>query len=187
MSIKRPPFFILISCMAVMFSTVNTANAQTAFKETKTGHVYSISVPDYMTKTTGLNAAASMQFQGLTKNAATLVIDESKDNLELESLKFSTAQEYYDYLMKTFLQDQKDRYISKSKTFKVGDISFVQAEASCFLTEQKTKIYYLETIAETPNYFYQIMSYTWGEKEDYEKVKEDLKKIAASLKEANCQ
>ena len=173
--------------MAVLLLMTNATNAQAGFKENKTGHVYSISVPEYMMKTTGLNAAASSQFQGLTKDAATLVIDESKENLELESLKFSSAQEYYDYLMKNFLEDKEDRYISKSKTFKIGDITFVQAEASCYLTEQKAKIFYLQTIAETPKYFYQILSYTWGEKEGFEKVKEDLKKIAASLKESNCQ
>jgi hypothetical protein len=186
MNINYRNVFTVISSLAIMLMAFNTSNAQTAFNENKIGHVYTISVPDYMTKTTGLNAAASAQYQGLTKSAATLVIDESKESLELESLKFSSAQEYYDYLMKTFLQDKEDRYISKSKTFKVGDVTFVQAEASCYLTEQKTKIFYLETIAETPTYFYQIMSYTWGDKEDYEKVKKDLEKIAASLKEGRC-
>jgi hypothetical protein len=185
MKIRYRNAFILLSAISILTFAAHTTSAQ-SFKETKVGHVYAISVPEYMTKTTGLNAAASAQYQGLTKDAATLVIDESKESLELESLKFASAQEYFDYLMKTFLQDKEDRYISKSKTFKVGDVTFVQAEASCYLTEQKTKIYYLETIAETPTYFYQILSYSWGDKESYEKVKDDLKKIAASLKEGNC-
>jgi len=186
MKIRYRNAFISIFSITVLMAAMQAANAQT-FKENTVGHVYTISVPEYMTKTTGLNAAASSQYQGLTKEAATLVLEESKENLELESLKFSSAQEYFDYLMKTFLQDKQDRYISKSKTFKVGNITFVQAEASCFLEAEKTKIYYLETIAETPNYFYQILSYSWGDKESYEKVKDDLKKIAASLKENNCQ
>jgi hypothetical protein len=186
MTIKYRKAFRFIFFLTAALIVTCSAKAQSTFREDKVGHAYSISVPDYMTKTTGLNAAASAQYQGLTKEAATLVIDESKESLELESLKFSSAQEYFDYLMKNFLLDKEDRYISKSKTFKVGDINFVQAEASCYLTDSKTKIYYLETIAETPTYFYQIMSYSWGSKESYEKVKDDLKKIAASLKEGNC-
>ena len=187
MNFKFQPAFILVSCLSLLLFGAASTQAQSTFKENKIGHVYSISVPDYMTKTSGLNSAASAQYQGLTKEAATLVIDESKESLELLSMKFASVQEYFDYLMKSFLQDQQDRYIGKSRTFKVGDINFVQAEASCYLTDQKSKIFYLETIAETPTYYYQILSYSWGDKKSYEKVKDDLMKIAASLKEGSCQ
>ena len=50
---------VLIASLLIFAGTI----AQTTFKEQKVGHIFYVSLPDYMTKTTGQNDDALIQFK----------------------------------------------------------------------------------------------------------------------------
>ena len=57
-----------ITILIIALLLTNTAIfAQATFKEYKAGHVFYISLPDYMSKTAGLNNAAIIQFKNVIK------------------------------------------------------------------------------------------------------------------------
>ena len=63
--------FLLLASI-VFFSTKNLS-AQTKMVNMKAGHVFNISLPDYMDKTVGLNDASVFQFKNL-KNFQELMV-----------------------------------------------------------------------------------------------------------------
>ena len=54
------------------------ANAQGKMIEYKTGHVVKLSVPEYMSRTSGLNDDACLEFQNAVKEVYTIVIQDDK-------------------------------------------------------------------------------------------------------------
>ena len=55
--------------------------SQTAFKEEKAGHIFYVSLPDYMSKTIGLNTSATIQFKNTIKDVAGFIIEDNKEEL----------------------------------------------------------------------------------------------------------
>jgi hypothetical protein len=143
--------------------------------------VFSITVPDYMTRTIGINDAASVQFKNSVKDVYTFVIEDSKADLEMVDMKFSSAQEFYDDFIKDFLSGTKDRKVTESKAFEIEGIKFIQSEATYYDKDAKSKIYYHVTVAESKGYFYKVLSYTADANKD--KLREDLAKLATTIRD----
>lgn len=166
---------------AILLMTVGTSFAQTPVRTEKIGHVFSITVPDYMTRTIGLNDAASAQFKNEIKDVYTLVIEDSKADLELVDMKFLNAMEFYEEFIKDFLKGEKDRNIGTPKSFEKDGVKFVQVEATYYDKDAKAKVYYNITIAETQGYFYKILSYT--SEANKTKLRDDLFKLGTTIRD----
>ena len=171
---------LLIISVIALFSGVSS-HAQTALKSYKIGHSFNISIPDYMSRTIGLNESATVQYKNEVKEVYSFVIEDAKEELKLAELNFSSIAEFYDSFIKDFAKDEKERELSKSIISKKGNTNFIEADLSYFDAESQIRIYYLVGVVETPNSYYKVISWTLAESKD--KFKEDFRKILYSLSE----
>jgi hypothetical protein len=167
--------------LTILTLTISVANAQSPVRTEKVGHVFSITVPDYLTRTIGINDAASVEFKNEVKEVYTFVIEDSKADLELVDMKFTDVKEFYENFIKDFLADTKERTISAPKSFEKDGVKFVQFEATYYDKDVKGKIYYNITIAETKGYFYKIMSYTTEANKT--KLRDDLFLLGTTIRD----
>jgi len=158
-----------------------TTFAQTNFKEFKAGHVFYVSLPDYMTRTTGLNSASTIQFKSTVKDVYGFIIEDNKEELKLVELNYTSLTEFYEDFIKDFLKDEDKRKVSKPLSKKVGEINFMECDVSYYDKEAKTEIYYFAGIVETPSSYYKVLC--WGTLENKDKFKADFQKIFYSLKD----
>lgn len=159
----------------------NFCYSQTPVTEKKIGHTFYISVPDYFTKTLDLNDQAVVQYESAVKDAYCFVIEDSKEDLELANMKFISINDFYTYFENDFLKDLKKRKIDKPTSFKNGDASYMQVDASYYSEEAKADIYYQVTLIETKSYFYKVYCYTALDNKP--NIKSDFDKLGASLHE----
>lgn len=164
----------------IIFLIYITINAQTKFEAYKVGHEFSVSVPEYMTKTKELNSNASIQFMNALKEAYTIVLDESKDDHKLAGIKFN-IDDYYDDLMTNFVKGLTNVDIGEPMKFKEKGFNYKQVQM--YATSDKVNISYLITCIETEKYFYRIIC--WTVKENKSKLINDFIKISTSLRERN--
>ena len=168
----------LIASAILLLSSISVYS-QTVLKSYKIGHSFNISVPDYMSRTIGLNEAAAVQYKNEVKEVYSFVIEDNKEELVLGDLIFSSVTEFYETFIKDFAKDEKERELSKSKTSKKGNVNFIEAELTYFDPETQIRIYYLVGVAETPTSYYKVISWTVAESKD--KFKEDFRKILYSV------
>lgn len=159
----------------------NTLFAQTAFKDYKAGHIFNVSLPEYMTKTTGLNSAATIQFKNTIKDVAGIIIEDDKEQLRLAELNYTSINEFYEEFIKDFLNDEEKRTVSKPQSKKVGETNFLECDVSYYEKESKIDIYYFVGIVETPTTYYKLLC--WGTLESKDKFKADFQKILYSIKD----
>lgn len=170
----------LFTLAILFFFTVNI-QAQSKFSTIKAGHVYSISIPDYMIKMVDLNDVATYQFGSEVKNGFGFVVEDSKEELLMYELKYENVTEFYDEFIKDFLVDLPKRKVSSPKTFNNDGVNYLQSEASYYDDEAKDTYHYFITIVETKTHFYKVVCWTNAENKD--KLKDDLYKIGSSVKE----
>lgn len=163
---------------------ITSAFAQTSFNRVKTGHTVSFSIPEYMSRTTGINDASFLQFKSIPKDVYTYMIEDSKVELDIVEMKFTSVMDFYEFFIKDFLISEKKRKVSAPVSLTKDGVNYVQSELTYFDKDSKFEIYYNITIAETAGYFYQILSYT--SEENSINVKADLTALGSSLKEINC-
>ena len=155
--------------------------AQTTMKEYKAGHIFNISLPDYMSKTAGLNSAATIQFINVEKDVAGIVIEDTKEDLQLADMKYGSAKDFYDEFIKDFLKDESKRKVSTPISKKVGTTNFIETDVSYYDNDSKIEIYYFVGIVETVNAYYKVLC--WGTLETKDTYKADFQKIFYSLKD----
>ena len=163
---------------------IASAFAQTPFNTVKTGHTVSFSVPEYMSRTTGINDASFLQFKSIPKDVYTYMIEDSKVELDIVEMKFTSVMDFYEFFIKDFLISEKKRKVSAPVSLTKDGVNYVQSELTYFDKEADSNIYYNITMAETTGYFYQILSFT--SEENSKNVKADLSALGVSLKEINC-
>ncbi len=171
---------LFISLFLVMITCSKTFS-QSDMKEFKAGHIFYISLPDYMSRTTGLNSAATIQYKSEVKDVYGFVIEDNKEELKLAELNYTSLKEFYEDFIKDFLKDEDKRKISKEQYKTIGTTNFVECEASYYDLEAKVGICYIIGIVETPSSYYKILS--WSTQENKEKFKADFQKIIYSLKD----
>ena len=169
----------LTYALLLLLSTL--AIAQTNMVSYKAGHVFDISLPDYMGKTFGLNNSATIQYKSVLKDVYGFVILDTKEELKLAEMTFVSISDFYDNFIKDFLKDEKKRRISRPVYQKIGDVSFAESDASYYDGEAKIEIYYLVGVVETKNAFYKVLS--WCSLENKDKFKADFQKTLYSVKD----
>ena len=130
-----------ILTVSLVLATTTTF-AQTTLKEYKAGHIYYVSLPDYMGRTAGINDAATMQYKSEVKEVYGFIIEDSKEELQLVELNYPSINDFYDAFIKDFLKDQEKRNISTPQYQKKGEVNFVECDASYYDKESKIEIYY---------------------------------------------
>jgi len=156
-----------------------TLTAQTKFKEFKAGHTFNINLPEYMTKTVGINSASIIQYKSVVKDVYGFVIVDTKEELEMAEMKYSSLMEFYENFIKDFVKDEEKRTVSTAKSKTIGDINFIESDVTYYDKEVKSEIYYLIGIVETKTAYYQVLGWTGIENKD--KLKADLQKILYSI------
>ena len=155
--------------------------AQTSLKEYQIGHVVSVSLPDYMSRTMGLNSSSILQYKSTVKDVYGFIIEDNKEELTLVEMNYSSINEFCEDFAKDFLKDEKKKTFSYPEYKKIGDINFAEFDATYYDKEAKTEIYYLIGIVETKTSYYKVLSYT--SKENKNKFKADFQSILYSLKD----
>lgn len=161
--------------------TGTTAIAQTVQKEYKVGHVFTVSLPGYMNKTTGLNSSSAIQFKSSIKDVYGFIIEDGKEELRLAEINFTSVNDFYENFIQDFLKDQEKREVSKPKTQSIGSTNFIESEVTYYDKDAKGDLYYFIGIAETKTYYYKVLC--WVVVENKDKFKADFQKILYSLKD----
>ncbi len=168
-------------CTTVLLLIATVSNAQTPLKEYKAGHVFYVSLPAYMNKTTGINSSSTIQYKSVVKDVYGFIIEDSKEELQLAEMNFASINEFYEDFIGDFLKDEETRQVSEPKYQKKGDISFAEADLTYFDKDAEAEIYYLVGIVETSTTFYKVLS--WSTAENKDKFKADFQKILYSLRD----
>ena len=174
-------YIFIISSFVLSVFLINKLGAQSTMIEVKAGHSFTISLPSYMSKTTGLNSAATLQYKSLVKDVYGMVIVDTKEELTLAELNFTSIQDFYDNMMSEFLVGEEKRKISEPISKTLGAIKFMECDASYYDKESDIEINYLVGIVETEKAFYKVLS--WSDLKNKAKFKEDFRKILYSLKD----
>ncbi len=169
---KKILFFFLFSPVFTAFSQVKTLKA---------GQCFDITLPVWMSKTAGINSAASIQYKNVVKDVYGFVIYDSKEELGFLEMVYGSVNEFYDSFIVDFLKDEEKRQVSKAIYTSSGGTNFVEADVTYFDKDAQTEIYYLVGVVETKTSFYKVLS--WCSKENKDKFKADFQKIIYSLKD----
>lgn len=147
------------------------------FQEKKIGHVYYVSLPDYMVKTNTLNDAATLQYQNTAKETYVIVIEDDKADLQAAGMAFNGALDFYNDFAADFFEGAK--IAEKVKEVPIVGAKAVQASATKQFDD--FSVFYLITVYETPTHFYKMLA--WTMEKNRKAFEEDFKKIAASFHE----
>lgn len=171
----KKTFLILFLSVLALSSVAQT------LKEHKAGHTFTIGLPDYMSKTAGINNSAAIQYKSEVKDVYGFVIFDTKEELALADFNFSSVKEFYDNFIEDFLIDQDNRKVSEPVAQNKGGINFITSDLTYYDKDAEMDIYYLIGIVETKKSFYKVLSWSAAEKKD--KFKADFEKIVFSLKD----
>lgn len=165
----------------ILVLMTSIAFSQTELKQYHAGHTFDISLPDYMSRTIGLNSVSSIEYKSTVKDVYGFVILDTKEDLALADMKYSSTNEFYEDFIKDFLKDQEKRKVSKPESQKKGDINFIECDVTYYDKDAETEIYYLVGVVETKTAFYKVLS--WAVAENKDKFKSDFQNILYSLKD----
>lgn len=171
--------FAIFTATLALFTTMTFG--QTGLKQYKAGHTFNVSLPEYMSKTSGLNNDSAIQFKSVVKDVYGFIIFDTKEDLALVEMKYSSTNEFFDFFINDFLKEEENRQVSASKSQIKGDINFIECDVTYYDKEAKTDIYYLVGIVETKTAYYQVLS--WAAAENKDKFKADFQKILYSVKD----
>lgn len=172
-------FSILATTTVLFFSII--VSGQTKFNQQKAGNIFSIDIPDYMSRTVGLNDVATVQYKNSVKDIYTIVIEDSKEELAIADIVYSSLKEFQEEFEKDFIkQEEKRTSTAPLFTTKEG-INYVEYDVTYYDEELKIEVYYLVGIVETKSHFYKILS--WTNVANKDKFKVDFQKILYSLKQ----
>ena len=173
---KLIPKFVLIQLIFI-----NVGLAQSTLKPYTIGHPVTVGLPDYMSRSIGINSAAIFQFKNTVKDVAGFIIEDNKEELQLAEMKYSSIKEFYDDFIKDFLVDEEKRKISKPQSQTKGEINFIECDATYYDKDSKIEIYYFVGIVETKTSYYKVLCF--GAEENKDKFKSDFQSILYSLKD----
>ena len=169
-----------IAALVLTLSLLN-APAQTTMKQYTVGHPFTISLPDYMSRTSGVNESAEIEYKNTVKDVYGFVIVDDKEIMKLAEISFVNIREFYDEFIKGFIEGEEKVKQSAPIASEKDGLKFMEADVSYYDKNAKAEIYYLIGIVETKTAFYKVLSYC--ALENKAKFKEDFKKILYSLRD----
>lgn len=143
------------------------------------GFTFNISLPAYLSKTSGISPDSSMEYKSEKNDVHGYVI---VDNKKTNNIPYTySATDYRDEILKDFFIDEEKREVSKSDFFKKGDVNFIETDLTIFDKQKKKTVYYFIGIAETSKAFYRFIS--WTSESNKNKAKSDFENILYSIKD----
>ncbi len=147
---------------------------------------YSVAIPSFLTKASGLNDDASLQYQHTWKEFYVIVIDESKTEMQ-KALDDNNLTEIYTNDIKGYselLMNGFEEAISVSHKSEIIDTTINNMPARLLTVNGQAKgldIFYSLAFIQGKERYYQIMAWTLSSKEY--KYKDKMNRIMYSLKE----
>ncbi len=166
---------IILTVLVLCSQFLNAQN----FEQKTGGHCFTLAIPDYLTKTYQLNDVASLQYMNASKEAYVMVIEDAKDHLNENGIKFTDSEDFLKNFIEDYQLESKNRKVGKIKNFESNDYGHSQVEMSW--DSDGSSLYMLITSVETPDHFYKILC--WTLKEFKSKFKDDYQRISKSLME----
>jgi hypothetical protein len=166
-----------------VFSTIPSFS-QTKFVEQKAGHIIYMSLPEYMVKATDLYDVASMQYMNKAKEAYIVVIEDSKEDLEVGGTKYASLKDFHDSSIESLKSEDPKSQESKPTEFQQNGNKFYQTDFSTTLQTEDgkaIKVTYLVTYVESEKYYYQILC--WTSANNYKDLVDDFKKTVATIRD----
>lgn len=158
-------------------------------KEYKFGEPFNISLPANYLKSYDLNDVAVAQFTNAASAKYFVIIMTEKEHLSSVKVAFSDMMEAGEYFGKNILDGLGDDEFAKISTLKTLTINnnpavefVVEGTIGDEQTKESTQLFYNATVVETPNAYYQLLS--WSSLKDKEKNIEEFRKIAKTFKVA---
>lgn len=173
--------------ISIVLLTVSFSFAQTS--TIRVGQTFTVDYPNSFVRTYDLNESASLQMINLALGKFSIIIQDEKASLDHFKIKFGNLEEALDFYIKNLVASMEEGSTKKSglKTLKINNYNTIEMELEGALKDEETselsKIFYHFSIVETPNYYYQILS--WSSQENKSKYIEEFRKIAGSFKEVN--
>ena len=168
----------ILATVAMIFISTLTVG-QTKFNLQKAGNIFDIEIPNYMNRTVGLNDVATVQYKNSAKDIYTIVIEDSKEELAIADIYYSSLKEFQDEFEKDFVADGKRRTSSQPIFKTINNVNFVEYDVTYYDEELKIEVYYLVGIVETKSHFYKVLS--WTNLASKNEFKPDFQKILYSL------
>ncbi|AXG73540.1 hypothetical protein DVK85_04560 [Flavobacterium arcticum] len=170
--------FLLLSC----------GDSKEEIQTIKIKGLYSIELPEYLTKTTGLDNSASLQYQNTLREVYIMVIDEPKSKLE-KAIKENALEDYYTPDLDGYAKLLNEGIETRASLDSVPQliskkINGLNAKTATFTgNSQGIDIYWSLAFIEGKNNYYQVMIWTLADKK--EQYKETMKAMINSFKETN--
>lgn len=142
---------------------------------------FTVSLPDYMSKTGGLNNDAAIQFRNMVRDVSGYVIKEGKSVKLFDDPANHDINQVYDQFIKDFLIDKKERKISLVSVSTNGDVKFMNTDLTFLDDETMIYYYYFIGIVETKNSFYKVICASTLDTRNL--FKSDFQKIFYSIKD----
>lgn len=117
----------------------------------------------------------------MVKEVYGFIIEDTKENLVMDEIHFSSLDEFFQDFINGFVKDKEKLKELKPGYEKSGDLSFAACEYTSEATESMPAIYYLLGMVETKTCYYKVLSWTIAENK--EKFSADFKKILYSIKD----
>lgn len=162
-----------------LFILLTLSGYSATYTPQKGGNCYTLDMPDYMVRTYKLNDVASLQYQNISKEAYTIVIGDSKEQLAEIGVKFIDSKDFLKGFTDTYMADAKNRKLSESTEFESNGNKHAQSELTW--TTEDAGYYMLITVVESKENFYKILCWTISENKEI--LKNDFIRISKSLKD----
>ena len=164
----------------LLISFCKTSFSQTKMDKYEVGQ-FTVNLPDYMSKTGGLNPDAVLQFRNMVRDVSGYIIREEKSVKGIDDPANPSINQYYDQFLKEFLITKEERKVASPVETTNGDAKFMSTELTYL--DDETVIYYYNFvgIVETKNAYYKIIcTSSLDFKNQY---KNDFQKIFNSIKD----
>jgi len=169
-------YFTLI----ILLVFCETSSAQTKMDKYEVGQ-FTVSLPDYMSKTGGLNPDAVLQFRNMVRDVSGYIIRKEKSVKEIDNSANPNINQVYDQFFKEFLINKEERKVASANVGTNGDAKFMSTDLTYLDEETVIYYYYFVGIVETKNAFYKVIcTSSLDFKNQY---KNDFRKIFNSIKD----
>jgi len=136
-------------------------------KEVKVGKTFQFSYPSNYLRTYTLNTDAALQLSNAGIEKYSIIIQEEKAALTSVNVLFSNLEEAITFYTRTLIKNLTDNSNKKISDITYRDINKNKSAELIFegdLLDEETKenvrINYVFTLVETPEYYYQILSWS---------------------------
>ncbi|MBN8702612.1 MAG: hypothetical protein J0M08_06080 [Bacteroidetes bacterium] len=167
--------------LLIIISALCACTTPIKYSDVKVNNQFSIHVPDFMQPTNEIHQKAALQYQNLEKEFYLLVINESKEQMKAYDLDYDLDSYYKNIVSTPFTEQLKNGKVSMPGRMDIHGKKALISEITGNINN--ADIYYKLTVIESPEHFYQVV--TWTKAENKEKMSLVMDSVIQSFKEIN--